>query len=320
MMEPKNEMAMDKLNPWQKARQQSGWKTGYIEWFKGDVAYLSVVFSWQLQQAYSRAIWLRQMGYKVRAGGPAVDYDPSFFSGVAVTSGVVDALAQHNPNATFTSRGCNNRCPFCIVPLVEGGLVELDDWPVKPIVCDNNLLACSKKHFDRVIDRLKPLSGVDFNQGLDARLLTPHHAGRLAELETKCIRLAWDCVGLESQFMCAFETLRKAGIPAGQIRVYVLIGFNDTPKDALYRLETVRSLGAWPSPMRYQPLGARVKNSHVASGWTHAELMLYVRYWSNLRRLGAIPFPLFRSGRSERMGRKLKAELMPVIMEGNGRG
>ena len=56
-----------------------------------------------------------------------------------------------------------------------------------------------------MIDKLKPLSGIDFNQGLDARLLTEYHAERLAELDLKMVRLAWDHIGLESQFNPADE-------------------------------------------------------------------------------------------------------------------
>jgi len=284
------------MNPWEQYRKSSGWSGGYVEWIERDVAYLSIVFSWQLQRAYQRAIWLRTQGYFVRAGGPAVILNPSVLAGVAIQldGGGTTALPHHNPNATFTSRGCIRKCPFCAVPRIEGDLVELDDWEPKPIVCDNNLLACSRRHFDQVIDRLKPLSDIDFNQGLDARCLTNYHANRLAELRLKVIRLAWDDVRLESQFMAAFHTLRRAGIPARMIRAYVLIGFNDTPEDAFYRLEAIRALGMWPNPMRYQPLDAQRRNEYVAPGWTHKELQRYVRYFSNLRYLNAIPFEEFR--------------------------
>ena len=270
------------------------WQRGIVEWTEGKVAFLSVVFSWQLQEAYQRAVWLRQQGYYVRAGGPAVDLNPDAMRGVAVTIGAVDALPRHNPDATFTSRGCPRRCPFCAVPIIEGSLVELDDWEPKPVVCDNNLLACSRHHFDTVIDRLKPVPRVDFNQGLDARLLTDYHADRLAELDTRVVRLAWDATRDEGKFLAAFHRLRKAGFSANVIRVYVLIGFDDTPEDALYRLETIRSLGMWPNPMRYQPLDAQVRDAYVAPGWTDRELRRYCRYWSRLRWLGGIPFEEFR--------------------------
>ena len=285
------------MNEWQKTRQRSGWKHGGLaEWIEGDAAYLSVVFSWQKQTAFQRAIWLRAQGYTVLVGGPAADYDPEFFRGVGYQSGGIDALSRHNPNATSTSRGCPRRCSFCTVPIIEGALVELDDWPVRPIICDNNLLACSRAHFDRVIDRLLPVPQVDFNQGLDARLLTDHHAGRLAELDLYLVRLAWDDTKGKRQFMAALYKLWAAGIPKAKIRVYVLIGFDDTPEDALYRLKAIWNLGIMPNPMRYQPLDATRRNQYVAPGWTERELKRYMRYWSNLRHVGSIPFAEFAYG------------------------
>lgn len=270
------------------------WQGGLVEWIEENTAFLSVVFSWQLQEAYQRAVWLRQLGYHVRAGGPAVELNPDVMQGVAVTMGKASALPYHNPNATFTSRGCIRKCPFCAVPRIEGDLIELADWEVKPIVCDNNLLACSRRHFDDVIDRLKPIPDVDFNQGLDARLLSNYHADRLAELDLRVVRLAWDDTRNEKSFLSAFQRLRNAGFPAKRIRVYVLIGFNDTPKDALYRLETIRELKAWPNPMRYQPLSVKVRNGYVAPGWTDRQLRRFVRYWSRLRWFSGIPFAEFR--------------------------
>jgi len=267
-----------------------GWSKRAIDWVKGSNAYISVAFTWDLPKAYQRAVWLREMGYTVYAGGPAVRLMPQYLSGVARCNDLeVDALSRHNPDATFTSRGCIRRCPFCAVPRIEGELRELGAWPVRPIVCDNNLLACSRAHFDDVIDKLKPLSGVDFNQGLDARLLTAHHADRLAELDCT-VRLAFDHISCESAFMRAYELLRKADIPKRWIRVYVLFGFDDTPEDALYRLETVKALGIRPNPMRYQPLDALTRNSYVAPGWTERELRRFARYWSRQRWLEHIPF------------------------------
>ncbi|MBU2249138.1 MAG: hypothetical protein KKD77_20495, partial [Gammaproteobacteria bacterium] len=158
------------------------WPKKQISWLDGNKAMLSVPFTWNLPAAYSSCVWFRQQGYEVHAGGPAVSLMPDYLKDVAIIGGEVDALKHHNSEATFTSRGCIRNCPFCAVPKIEGELRELENWDPKPIICDNNLLACSKAHFDRVIDRLKPIRGVDFNQGLDARLLTVHHVGRLKEL------------------------------------------------------------------------------------------------------------------------------------------
>jgi len=265
------------------------WPGTFAEWVDGNIAYLSVAFTWDLQAAHQRAVWLAQQGYRVRAGGPAVSLVPHMLADVAELGGEVDALPHHNPDATFTSRGCVRSCPFCAVPKIEGSLRELKEWEPRPIVCDNNLLACSRVHFDAVIDRLKPLSRIDFNQGLDARLLTKHHAERLAELDCM-VRLAWDHIDTGNAFMAAYERLRRAGIPKRRIRVYVLIGYEDTPDDAWFRLRTVMNMGIMPNPMRYNPLNALVRDAYVAPAWSDRLLTETMRYWANLRFTQGVPF------------------------------
>jgi len=255
----------------------------FVEWKARNIVYLSVVFSWHISKAIERMAELQDQGFNVQIGGPAIN------------NGNLseEVVIRHNPNATFTSRGCIRKCKFCAVPVIEGDLVELPHWTPRPVVCDNNLLACSKKHFDSVIDKLKPIHGIDFNQGLDARLLTPYHANRIAGLNMKIVRLAWDDARSEKPFMESFNLFRVAGIPKSKIGVYVLIGFNDTPDNALYRLQTVRSLGAFPFPMRYQPIDTPIKNSFVGNHWTDGELKRFMRYWSNLRITSPIPFEEF---------------------------
>lgn len=268
------------------------WSGGLVEWQEDSYAYISVVFSWQLEQAYQRCVWHKSMGKQVIIGGPAILNKPEMFNGVAIVDEICDEakVHRHNPNATFTSRGCIRKCPFCIVPKTEGKFVEIKEWPVRPIVCDNNFLASSDKHFNDAIDKLTHIKNVDFNQGLDARLLTKDRADRLRELHTRCIRLAWDDTRLENQFMGAVDILQRAGFSSWHIRVYVLIGYNDTPEDARYRLEKVKSLKMWPNPMRYQPIDAIRKNVHIGQNWSEMELRNYMRYWSRQNWLYKVPY------------------------------
>lgn len=274
-------------------RKTSDWLGTFAEWIEGDHAYISVVFSWEVQKVYMRAAALRQEGYHVHVGGPAAMMQWHVFSGISNGMSHIPALRRHNPNATFTSRGCIRKCEFCVVPKVEGDLWELPHWDPKPIVCDNNLLACSKEHFDKVVDSLKPIPGIDFNQGLDARLLRKYHAERLAELDLAFVRFAWDDVKHERSIHRAYDLLRGAGIPKSKIRVYVMIGYKDTPDDALYRLTELRELGIMPNPMRYQPLLATERDQYVDEHWTEEELTRYMRYWANLAYAGGIPFEEF---------------------------
>ena len=265
-----------------------------MEWTEGQTVYLSIPFTWLLPMAYSRCIWLQSEGYRVKAGGPAVTLMPQYLSGLAEYGSYSDAVARHNPDAMFTSRGCIRRCDFCAVWRTEGQFAELDQWPSRPIICDNNLLACSRRHFDKVIDSLKGLKSVDFNQGLDARLLKPEHAARIAELDISMVRLAWDDTRLELQFMHAVEILNQAGFSNRHIQAYVLFGFRDTPSDALYRCETLKSRGIRANPQRYQPLDSLAKNSYVSPGWTERELRRFGRYWARQNWLSKIPYAEYR--------------------------
>lgn len=261
----------------------SSWLKDIARWQIGRRLYLSVPFTWLLPEA--RKLAMAHSG-PTQAGGPAVMLRPDYLADVAEVNRPcpVEPLLFHNPLATFTSRGCVNACPFCAVPRLEGRLVEFDTWRPAPLVCDNNLLATSRKHFDKVIDSLKAFGFCDFNQGLEAALLTEYHAGRLAELHGPRIRFAFDTMADEADVADAIALCRKHGL--NNISVYVLIGFNDTPEEARYRLDKVHEWKAQTSPMRYQPPDELDYNSHVAQGWTDKLLKDYMRWYSRSQWFG----------------------------------
>jgi hypothetical protein len=271
------------------------WPKGPYRWVEDGRWHISVPFTWNLlalrTELLSGDLFTDE---RPVVGGPAVMLRPEYLADVAeVRMSHPGVLQRVNPLATRTTVGCPNRCGFCAVPKIEGEFRELAEWPDLPVLCDNNLLAASVEHFDRVIDRLRRHQGVDFNQGLDARLLTVHHARRLAELDAT-IRLAWDHVNTERYLLQAVARLRQARIPRARIRCYVLIGYHDTPEDALYRLEVLRyGLGIDPNPMRYTPVDA-MDREYVAPGWDEDTLTRFMRYWSNLRGTGGVPFEEFR--------------------------
>jgi len=268
-----------------------GWTKSIIDWTEDDTAFLSITFTWQLPQAYPLCIWYKQLGYHVKVGGVAVSLMPDYLRGVAeIGNNNTDVLWRHNPDATFTSRGCIRTCDFCAVPKIEGELVELQNWEVKPVVCDNNLLACSRRHFDKVIDSLKSLKNVDFNQGLDARLLNAYHISRLRELNLSVVRLAWDHIEEENIVLRAIHALLDAGFPKSKIRAYVLFNYKDTPDDALYRCETLKAMGILPNVQRFQPLDTLRKNSYISPHWNKVLLADFARYWSRQIYLYHIPF------------------------------
>jgi len=266
------------------------WRKGIAQWTVKDTLYLSVVFTWQLPEAFDIASNSKK---KVIAGGPAVKLLPDYLSSVATIQQetIFPALEFHNPMATFTSRGCDNSCSFCAVPKMEGRLRELEEWPVRPIICDNNLLGCSKRHFDKVIDRSKALPFVDFNQGLEADLFTPHHASRMAELKHPKLRFAFDHINEESKVMDAINLATEKGHK--NIGCYVLFNHNDDLESTLYRLNLLISKNVLPNPMRYQPLDSLHKNTFIDKNWTKLDLQRVTKYYSKLNFLGHIPFDDF---------------------------
>ncbi len=270
------------------------WIKKPIEWIDGNCFYVSVVFTWQLPQVYSRCVWARQQGHTPIVGGTAIRLMPDYLKQVALIGEDIDVLSKHNKDATFTTRGCPNRCKFCAVPITEGEFRELDTWQPKSIICDNNFLASSRKHFDKVIDSLKPLSQVDFNQGLDARLLKPYHLNRLRELGLKYIRFAWDNINSETQVMDAIHQALSAGIPKSKIRVYILVNFTDDFNDAMYRCVKLKEIGVFPFVQRYQPLDTLVKNSYVSQKWSKQQLIDFCRYWNKQTWLKKIPFDEYK--------------------------
>lgn len=148
----------------------------------------------------------------------------------------------------FVSRGCIRKCSFCIVPSKEGGLIEwspLDEFVrhKKVVILDNNFIALPrwKPLIQEMIDKkLK----VDFNQGLDIRLLTEEKAAMLAELAPPYLRFAWDSMDLMPAVKKGIRLLRDAGHPINRNRVgfYVLTGHETTPAQDLFRLEYLHRL------------------------------------------------------------------------------
>jgi hypothetical protein len=119
--------------------------------------------------------------------------------------------------------------------------------------------------------------------------------------------MAFDNRSYEKRLFAGFDRLVAAGIRPEQIRIFVLIGFNDDPEDALYRLEKIRSMGAIPNPMRYQPINTMVKNKYMGANWDRKTLLRIMRYYARLAYWENIPFnewqPNIRKPRNEKTHR-----------------
>ena len=149
----------------------------------------------------------------------------------------------------FTTRGCIRNCKFCIVPEKEGKIrehAEVEEFlnPKSNIVVllDNNFLALPS-HIKKLQLFINKDWRMDFNQGLDARLINKENAKLLAKIKYKeIIRFAWDNIKDETEIISGLELVIKAGIRPRNITVYVLIGFDTTFEEDLYRIQRLRDI------------------------------------------------------------------------------
>lgn len=260
------------------------WRGGILTWDDGDALCISVVFTWDLPMArkYAEAMQPR----RVRIGGPAVGLMPQVLFGLNAEIGgdYPGVLQRWNPLATRTSIGCIRMCKFCSVPNVEGAQalakfgkrqVELEDWPDLPVTADNNLLANSIAHFDRVCDRLERWGWCDFNQGTDARLVTEHHAQRIARIKRPTVRLALDSMSYVDAWDRALDKLLSAGVAKRNIRCYCLMAFGTSPDECWKVCEYVEGHGIKPLPMWFHELDALERNivtpRQAELGWNDYE-------------------------------------------------
>ena len=248
---------------------QNIWKGGFLTWDDADVLCISVVFTWDLPLARKYVEVMRHR--RVRVGGPALGLMPSFFFGTHAEVGgdYPGVLQRWNHLATRTSIGCIRMCKFCSVPQVEGAAalaqfgkrqVELKEWPDLPVISDNNLLANSVEHFDRVCDKLEKHEWCDFNQGTDARLVTEHHAERIARIKKPMVRLALDSMSYVDAWDRALERLLRAGVAKRNIRCYCLMAFGTSPDECWKTCEYVEEHGIKPLPMWFHELDALKRN------------------------------------------------------------
>ena len=261
------------------------WPNGLAEWTDGDTAYLSVAFTWKLDEAWSKALYYKALGYRVRAGGPGIFTRKHYLADVAEIGGdIPDAVGRHNPMATMASRGCPVGCWFCIVPKMEGrGFTLLPDFPVRPVLCDNNLSALPPEYQDHIVSRYQA-AGVpllDANSGFEPRTFDDAVLARWAPINRGPWRFAYDDAADGAHVARVMRMLDRAAIGSRKRQVYTMIG--NEPFDAC--MERIRQVIGWGGEPYAQPfikLNALTKKPHVRFDWTERRLKA-VQRWVNGR-------------------------------------
>lgn len=204
----------------------------------------------------------------------------------------------------FSHRGCIRKCDFCAVPKLEGKPFQIHHNSrvahlVHPehkrvILWDNNVLG--ESHWRDLFAELRELKvEVDFNQGLDARLVTEEVAHEIKTLNIPTIRFAYDFPGMRKGMERAITNLRAANLGRhryGHICCYVLYNYRDTPQDLFERIRDLLAWGIAAYPMRYQPLSgeqALEKDSYIGEHWSIEELNMVAMARRVIGYGGALP-------------------------------
>jgi hypothetical protein len=199
----------------------------------------------------------------------------------------------------YSTRGCIRKCDFCAVSRFEPQYVPyknikkmmqdidaLYGQRQNLLLMDNNVLASNC--FDKIIDDIKAAGFVkgatfgptrrkrivDFNQGLDARLLTEEKMKRLSEIPLQPMRIAFDDIKFKKTYVEAVRLAHRYG--QKDMSNYVLYNHEDTPEDFYERLsinidlneeftkkaaqgEGVKTI-IYSFPMRCIPIGAKTRD------------------------------------------------------------
>jgi hypothetical protein len=280
------------------------WANGLAEWVDGDTAYLSIAFTWRLNDAYSRAIFYRQMGYRVRAGGPGIFTRKTFLADVAEIGGELpenaDAVVRHNPMATIASRGCPVGCWFCIVPKMEGRTFTLlPDFPVRPVLCDNNLSALPREYQAHIVARYikEGVPLLDANSGFEPRTFDRDVLELWKPINRGPWRFAYDDHADREHVERCMKML--AGVSQRRKQIYTLIG-NEPFAACMERIKEVIAWGGEPYAQPFMKLNALEKRPHVRFDWS-AQLLKEVQRWVNRRLWKFVDFDRYNA--SARTGR-----------------
>lgn len=240
------------------------------------------------------------------------EYDGDFYAGDVTGTPIEDLIPDYDilkqveyeypvrdAYFAYASRGCIRKCHFCGVPKLEGA--QRDATPLTEFVravdamygqrrdlllMDNNVVASAR--FKEIIAEIRDLGftpgaklpkgdrsvqrRVDFNQGVDARILCKDRM-YLRELSSICLsplRIAFDHLGLKGPYETAIRYSHEFGM--NDLSNYMLYNFHDSPLDLFERMHlNVRlneelGIRIYSFPMRYQPTDLPDR-SHVGEKW-----------------------------------------------------
>jgi hypothetical protein len=228
---------------------------------------------------------------KIRIGGPATFTRKAYCQEFAdeVGGSIPDTLTRHNPMATRASYGCPVGCWFCIVPKMDGKTFSyLPDFPVRPVLCDDNLSALPADYQTHIVNRYLT-TGVpllDANSGFEPKTFDGEVFARWKPIMRGPWRFGYD-ENTEGDEVRRVFTMLKDLAPKHK-QVYTMIG-HEPFEVCMGRIRTVIEAGGEPYAQPFLKLNALTKEPAIRHDWT-LERLRHVSRWVNRHLWRKVPF------------------------------
>lgn len=244
--------------------KKQGDSTGFYNPWDGliepyDIVYMSKVFSFTPEYAnpiYAKEVHRGGSGYCIELEDGKEVYhaerDKNLPSEIEHIYPDYDLYGEERAIG-FLTRGCPRGCGFCHVASKEGKcsykVADLDEfWKGQSEIClcDPNLLA-STDHMDLLQQLVDTKAKVDFNQGLDVRMITDRNLELLRQVKLKAIHFAYDRYQDKKIVEPRLKAFKEAtGYGRSKVLVYILCNYDTTLEQDLERIAYVRSLDFAP--------------------------------------------------------------------------
>lgn len=204
---------------------------------------------------------------EVVKGGTGYDISSHLPAEVEQTTAMDYSLyPQYRFSIQFFSRGCIRNCPFCLVQAKEGAIHAVEPVNLNPIgkwieVLDNNFFA--NPQWKEAIQYLIAVGQPVNLHGVDVRIMNEEQAFWLNKLRLKRshVHIAWDLPQIDLT-----EKLREVirYVAPWKFMCYILVGFDSTIQQDMYRIERCRELGIKPFVMPYRDFKNKSRPSQYA--------------------------------------------------------
>jgi hypothetical protein len=262
---PKHNLALMKISTWHKNNDDTVRLNSPI--VPADYTYASVLFERN-----------KDLFNADEYGGPAFD-DSMLHTDIEKMKPDYNLYYTNHFSIGYTFRPCWNSCHFCKVPKMNHpdtdhhSIWEFHDTRFNKICLLNNntfLDPLWKETFEEIWDA--KLSVIDEN-GYDLRLLDDEKADALHKTKWATpIHFAWDRMDDEPLVLHGLKMLQKHKLRTTSNSVYILIGYNTTEAEDIYRCQRIDEYGLTPYPMPY------VKNDYTRKFKRFINLHYYRKY------------------------------------------